>query len=208
MRDEPQNSTGLPALVVALRDGAPVRIRLVRPDDRARLLRGVREMSRTSRYMRFFATTREMSDDQARYFTEIDQINHVAVCAGEPTDTEDRGYGIARFVRDANNPYIAEFAVAVIDEMQGRGLGTVLIAGLYLLAQARGIRELRGDVLAENPIIGRWLLRLSAKLQATHDSACQMILWPVLPAGVTPPVHGAAKNFIHWLERLRSTFGH
>ena len=164
-------------------------------------------MSGTSRYMRFFATTREMSDEQARYFTEIDQVNHVAICAVEPTDAEQRGYGIARFVRDADDPHIAEFAVAVIDEMQRRGLGTILLAGLYLLAQARGIRELRGDVLAENPIMGRWLLRLGAMLQATHDPACQMILWPVLPGGVTPPVHGAAEDFSRWLKRLHSTFG-
>jgi hypothetical protein len=71
MSDEPPDSTTLPALIVALRDGTPVRIRLVRPDDRARLLRGVGEMSRTSRYMCFFATMREMSDEQARYLTEI-----------------------------------------------------------------------------------------------------------------------------------------
>lgn len=85
MSDEPHDSTRLPALVVAVRGGTPARIP---PNDSARSLRGVREMSRTSRHMRFFATTRKMSPEQARYFMEIDQVNHVARCADEPTDAE------------------------------------------------------------------------------------------------------------------------
>ena len=203
MRDEPQNSTGLPALIVALRDGTPVRIRPVRPDDRARLLRGVREMSRTSRYMRFFATAREMSDEQARYFTESDQLNHVAVCAIEPTDAEQRGYGIARFVRDANDPQIAEFAVAVIDEMQGRGLGTILLAALYLRAQSLGVEELRAEILAENPVLPCWLPRLGATLHATASPAYRLIRWPVAPSGNPHPKEGsAAADFLGWLDCL------
>jgi acetyltransferase len=200
-------STGcVPSLVVPLRDGTPVRIRLVRPDDHGRLLRGVSEMSGTSRYLRFFTATRGMTADQARYFTEIDQTNHVAVCAVEPTDTEARGYGIARFVRDTDDPHTADFAIAVIDSLQGRGLGTVLIAALHVLAHARGIRELRGEVLADNPILPRWLPRLSATLQTANNTAYKNIRWLVRSAGESTPSSGDA-NFFDWVTRLEPTFG-
>ena len=159
-------------------------------------------MSSTTRYLRFFVSTREMTPEQARYFTEIDQVNHVAVCAVEPTDAETRGYGIARFLRDTAAPDVAEFAVAVIDPMQGRGLGTSLLAALHLLAHQRGIRELRGEVLAENPVMPEWLPRVGAALASAADPAYRLIRWPVLTVDVT----GISPHFKLWLERLSDTF--
>jgi GNAT superfamily N-acetyltransferase len=193
---------------IALRDGRFVRVRLVRSDDRARVQRGVNEMSHMSRYLRFFVSTREMTDEQARRFTEIDQVNHVAVCAVEPTDAEQRGYGIARFVRGAADPRSAEFAVAVVDEMQGRGLGTILMAALYLRAQALGVVMLHGDVMAENPIVPNWLPRLGARLHTTTYSAHRAIRWPIAPAGSPPQSdREIAKEFTIALDHLRRTFG-
>jgi acetyltransferase len=194
------------SLVVPLRDSTPVRIRLVRPDDHARLLRGVSEMSGTSRYLRFFTATRGMTADQARYFTEIDQINHVAVCAVEPTDAEERGYGIARFVRDADDPAAADFAIAVIDHLQGRGLGTILLAALHVLAHVRGICELQGEVLADNPVMPHWLQRLGATVQTADDAAYRRICWRVSTAGVSTLPDGASA-FVRWMTRLQPVFG-
>jgi hypothetical protein len=104
---------------MTLADGTPVWVRPVVPEDREGLRQGYREMSRTSRYMRFFTAGAEISEERARYFTEVDQRDHVAWWAVEPV-SDLRGYGIARFVRDAGQPDRADFAIAIIDEMQGR----------------------------------------------------------------------------------------
>ncbi len=45
---------------------------------------------------------------------------------------------------------IAEFAVAVADDWQGKGIGRRLILRLRDAAQAAGLHLLRGDVLSEN----------------------------------------------------------
>ena len=194
--------------MLTLRDGAPVRIRSVRPDDRVRLQRGVREMSRTSRYMRFFASTREMTEEQARYFAEVDQIHHVAVCAVEPTEAEERGYGIARFVRQMDDPRSAEFAIAVIDEMQGRGLGTLLLAALYLRAQGLGVTELRAEILAENSVMPQWLPRLGASILNTEQPEYRLIRWAIAPCGASGLINDeGVSGFVIALERLRSHFG-
>jgi GNAT superfamily N-acetyltransferase len=158
--------------------------------------------------MRSFVSTRELTKEQARYFAEVDQIRHVAICAVEPTVAEERGYGIARFMRDVDNPAAAEFAVAVIDEMQQRGLGTLLLAALYLRAQALGVAELRSEILAENPVMPRSLPRLGGAILPAGHPAYRVIRWPVAPVGERPVVdHVADDNFMIALDRLRLDFG-
>ena len=133
---------------MTLADRTPVWVRPVVATDRQGLREGYREMSRTARYLRFFTVGNEMSDIRARYFTEVDQRDHIAWCGVEPVHN-GRGYGIARFVRDAAQPNRADFAIAVVDDMQGKGLGTILLATLYVLAQAGGIEELHGEFMPD-----------------------------------------------------------
>jgi acetyltransferase len=189
-----------PTLDLRLSDGTPVRLRAVTPADRERVREGYKEMSETSRHMRFFAVGDEMSETQARYFTEIDQVDHVALCAVEPTD-EERGYGIARYVRDANRPDVGEFAIAVIDWMQRRGLGTVLLAALYLRARSSGIRLLRGDMMPSNPVMPAWFPQLNGRIVSTADPSSVTIEWP-LDAPIEPTT-SAARRFMEWVEQLR-----
>jgi GNAT superfamily N-acetyltransferase len=151
--------------------------------------------------MRFFTVGNDMSDTQARYFTEVDQRDHVAWCGVEPV-RNGRGYGIARFVRDAAQPTRADFAIAVIDDMQGRGLGTILLAALYVLAQAGGIEELHGEFLPGNPVTPLWLPRLGAEIDG-GDPYCGVIRWRIgredAFASDLPQGHG----LFAWVARLR-----
>jgi GNAT superfamily N-acetyltransferase len=186
-------------LAVRLDDGTPIGLRPVIPADREALRNGFREMSQTSRYMRFFASGNEMSEAQARYFSEIDQVNHVAVCAIEPLRRQ-RGYGIARFIRDHDKPNSAEFAIAVIDEMQHRGLGTALLAALFLRAKAAGLRTLYGEYMAENPVIPHWLPKLNAVVRPSGDESYGIIQWPIDKP--ISPDSNASRQFLQWLGRL------
>src|SRR6202008_3621924 len=61
------------------------------------------------------------------------------------------GVGIARYIRDADDPQAAEIAVTIVDEWQGRGLGTELLSRLSDLARQAGIRRFTALVSAENP---------------------------------------------------------
>lgn len=56
-----------------------------------------------------------LSEKQLRYFTEVDQQNHVAWIALYPAAAGLHGLGVARFVRYRDQPMIAELAFAVID---------------------------------------------------------------------------------------------
>lgn len=187
---------------LTLADGTPVRVRPVVAGDREGLKQGYREMSRTARYMRFFIAGAEMSDKEARYFTEVDQRDHVAWCGIEPVNNS-RGYGIARFVRDSAQPIRADFAIAVIDEMQGRGLGTILLATLYLLAQAGGIDELQGEVLPDNPVMPVWLPQLGADIVASGDPNYHIIRWPIRRGDDSVADAREGNRFFEWVAKLR-----
>ena len=47
--------------------------------------------------------------------------------------------GIARYVRDRDDPQTAEIAVTVVDDWQGRGLGTELLTQLSGRARREGV---------------------------------------------------------------------
>lgn len=147
---------------LSLRDGELVDFRPVKPNDKETIQKGMLALSSKSRYFRFFSPILKLSDTQLYDFTEIDQQNHVAWMALAHNEPEQRGLGIARFIRIQNQPEIAEFGVAVIDSYQHRGLGTILLAVLYRMASIKSIEILRGFVLPDNTVMRNWLGRLGA----------------------------------------------
>jgi acetyltransferase len=72
--------------------------------------------------------------------------------------------GVARYVRDRKDES-AEFALVVADSWQGRGIGRRLLAKLIEAARCRGVKRLRGEILATN----RPMLGLASKLGFTLE---------------------------------------
>jgi RimJ/RimL family protein N-acetyltransferase len=136
---------GKPAV---LRDGSEVLIRPVKSTDAPLLADGFARLSARSRQMRFLMTKNELSPTELRYFTEIDHHDHEAL--GAVDRANGSGVGVARYVRSAEDAQSAEVAVTVVDEWQGRGLGTELVAQLSERAREEGIRRFTALVAADN----------------------------------------------------------
>lgn len=140
----------------ALNDGTLVALRHIRPEDAAELKRGFDHLSPASRHRRFLgAALTSLSDEQLRYLTNVDQDRHVAIVAETvPADgSAPVGLGVARYVREADDPAVAEVAITVADEWQGKGLGRILALTLARAAHERGVQRFRGEVLADNAAI-------------------------------------------------------
>lgn len=131
-----------------LRDGSDVLIRPVRHDDAALLAGGFDRLSAQSRRFRFLTAKNFLSPSELRYLTEIDHHDHEALGALDPVDR--RGLGIAIYIRAADDPQAAEIAVIIIDQWQGRGLGSELLTRLTDRARAEGIRRFTALVAADN----------------------------------------------------------
>jgi len=132
----------------ALSDGRKVDLRLLRPDDAPLLALGFEKLSDESRVRRFHGPHPQLSADELRYLTQIDGENHFALGALDAARGE--GLGVARFVRLPQEPRVAEPAAAVIDQVQGKGLGRLLLFRLGAAARERGVDWFRCAILANN----------------------------------------------------------
>lgn len=135
--------------VVTLPDGAEILVRPISPADRDPLLEAFTRMSDESRWYRFLRPMSRLSAREVTYLTEIDYFDHFAWGAGTTGNPPD-GIGVARYVRDTDDPVVAEAAVAVVDEWQGRGVGTILLELLALSAAERGVKRFRAFVAPSN----------------------------------------------------------
>lgn len=132
---------------VVLRDGTRALLRLLRPDDKPLLRAGFAKLSDDSRYARFFAAKTQLTDRELDYLCNIDQERHFAL--GALDEATGSGLGIARFIV-LDTPDLAEAAVTITDDAQGKGLGRLLFLRLCAAATERGVTRFRCDVLATN----------------------------------------------------------
>ena len=147
---------------VVLRDGSAVLIRPVRRADAPLLADGFGRLSAASRQMRFLGVKKELSATELRYLTDVDHHDHEALAALDRSG--GHGVGIARYVRDADDPQAAEIAVTIVDDWQGRGLGTELLARLSDRARSEGIRRFTALADAGNVAVAALLRNAGARL--------------------------------------------
>jgi GNAT superfamily N-acetyltransferase len=201
---------------VALRDGTPIALRLVRPEDKELLRDGFDRLSPASRYSRFLAPKAALSADELHYLTEVDQENHVAIGALRDTEGPPLGLGIGRFIRLSERPDTAEAAIAVADGVQRQGLGRLLLLRLIAAAVERGVTRFRCEVLGTN--VGMTALLNEITPDRSVDLGAGVlsieIALPSVPPTQPPsgaPMHSAiyrlfqaaAHDAVEWTDAMR-----
>jgi RimJ/RimL family protein N-acetyltransferase len=136
------------SVVEHLRDGRPIEIRALRPDDKAEMLAAIGRTSTQSLQRRFFAPKKGFSEQEMAFFLNIDFESHVALVAQIDEDGHPAIAGGGRYI--VVRPGQAEIAFVVIDAYQDQGIGTLLMRHLAILARDAGLRELIAEVLPEN----------------------------------------------------------
>ncbi|TDL79826.1 N-acetyltransferase [Palleronia sediminis] len=143
----------VPPRTLTLPDGARLLIRQVVPEDAPKLIAGFDELSAQSRIMRFLRAIDRLPDDDVRRYVTPDHHDHEALAAEILPDAPGappRPVGIAHWFRYATAPDRAELAVTIVDSAQRRGIGRLLLARLFEIAAARGIRRIEALVHPEN----------------------------------------------------------
>lgn len=126
-----------PTEVVTLRDGTPVAIRAIRPDDAPRLQMVVSRLSPQTAFWRFGVPLNALTDAEARRLASVDYRRNMALVATREPQGSDELVGVARYA--AVGPEAeAEVAIVVADDYQGRGLGALLLQRLAAYACSQG----------------------------------------------------------------------
>jgi len=147
-------------------DGTLLTIRPIRPEDAAMEQAFVRHLSPDSRYYRFMESLRELPPRKLEELTAIDYQRHMGLVGTVSEAGREVEVGVARYVV-GTDPRRCEFAIAVDDAWQGRGVAGLLMAPLMEIAKARGIEVMEGLVLASNHKMLKFARQLGFRVQ--HD---------------------------------------
>ena len=178
-------------LELALRDGTPVVARALNPADREMVAEGYRRLSPEARYQRFWVREGKVIGDAM-----LDRLlsgsppDHAVWTVYDPARKDFPGMGAASFWRSDTDPAEAEFSVTVLDEDQGRGVATLLLAVLWLVAYRHGILRFTGYTMPENRKASGWMRDTGA--EGEWDGYNAVFRWdladldklPETPAGV------------------------
>ena len=155
-----------------LKDGTPVTIRPIRPEDEPLMVQFHHTLSERSVYLRYFCSL--------SLSTRVEHERLVRICFG----SYDRGFAL---VADHTNPETgqhevlgvgrfsaihrgeAEAAVLVSDKWQSRGLGTELLAGVARVAREEKFKRLVGEILRDNLPTQAIFKKAGFKLRTMED---------------------------------------
>ena len=157
-----------------LEGGAEVVIRTINAKDAPMLQAFVRRLSVRSRRFRFFSALVELSAAQLNRLVRPDRIG-LALVALRGRSEDAAIVGEARYVVDPAAVRDAEFAIAIADEFQRKGLGTQLMKRIVAHAARTGVRRLFGEILSENQTMLEFTRRLGFGVTANAADRRTMI---------------------------------
>ncbi|MEO8019784.1 MAG: GNAT family N-acetyltransferase [Pseudomonadota bacterium] len=130
-------------------DGIEYRIRPIEPEDVERERAFFATLSIESKYLRFMHCIGEPTEEFVRQLVLVDYHRTMALVAVFGAGANERFIGVARYAADDSGED-CEFAVAVSDDWQCRGIGTTLTPLLFDYAKAAGFKTIYGTVMANN----------------------------------------------------------
>ena len=160
------------------RDGGSILVRAIQPSDKELLSEHFHGLSSQSIYFRFMGIKRDLTDADLKRLTEVDFRDHVGLVATLSDVGRERFIGVGRYIRQPASSR-AEVAFAVIDEHQGRGIGTILLEHLRRIAQAGGIEGFEAEVLSENKRMLGVFMQSGFKVARSFESGTVHVYFPI-----------------------------
>ena len=136
------------------RKGLEIYLRPVKITDETILKDFFYDLSEDSMYMRFFSTRRDMPHKRLQEFVVVDWSRKMEILAVIKENERDREtiIGVGQYELIPDN-YLAEVAIVVRDEYQGRGVGGELLSYLTYIARRDGLLGFTAETLVENKAI-------------------------------------------------------
>lgn len=159
-----------------LADGGRVLVRALRPSDSDEMALAYEKLSPASRRLRFFNAPKHLSERLLDYLTDLDGVNRFALGAQMIDEHATPGVGVARYVRNRNDPTKAEAAATVLDSHRHRGIATILLAALVEAAVSNGITTFTANVMWENTALLDALRKQGATIEPDEPGVAAVSL--------------------------------
>jgi acetyltransferase len=156
------------------KDGTPITVRPIRPEDEPLMLRFHESLSERSVYMRYFQMlkldSRTAHERLMRIcFTDYDREMALVAERRNLESGEREILGVGRLSKERAAPSEAEISVLVSDRFQRQGLGTILLERLLEIGRAEGLRRITAVILFDNRPVQRLLRKLGFHLRRDRE---------------------------------------
>ncbi len=136
-----------------MKDGEPVTIRPIRPEDEPLVIEFHKTLSERSVYLRYFQSlklTQRTAHERLTRICFIDYNREMALVAERrKSDGTAEIVGIGRLSKIHGRPH-AELAAIVQDQFHGKGVGVELYRRLIQVARDQHLTEVHSTILGEN----------------------------------------------------------
>ena len=161
-----------------LRDGSHVLIRPVRKQDAASERAFIQALSPQAHRYRFLGQVSHPSDELIERLTDIDYKHEIAFAAVVHDDSWDKLVAVGRYSANAGETS-CECAVTVLDDWQGKGLGTIMLTRLIEVARSRGIKRMWSVDSSDNAAMADLARYMGFQCKQDPENSSQVIysLW-------------------------------
>lgn len=135
-----------------LKNGQPVTVRAIRPDDKERVEQAFHNLDKESVYTRLFTHKTELTEGDLKRITEIDFEREVGLVVTLGSGDGEVIIGAGRYFAfaGADGQRRAEVAFLVEEDYQGQGLARTIMRHLAAIARDQSIAYFEAEVLPEN----------------------------------------------------------
>jgi len=153
---------------VTLRDGSEVLLRPIKPTDERMEQELLYSLSDRSVYLRFFSSMGAFPHERVQYYTTVDYDEHMAIVAIDENSGKEQMVGVGRYVKEKDSD-MAELALLVKDNWQGKGLGSVMHQYLEDIARDHNIGGFKAEVLDQNKRALQLFTKLGRDARTEYD---------------------------------------
>lgn len=159
-------------------------LRPIRPEDADAHAAMLSRFSSEDMRFRFFSPLKKLPVEQIVRLADIDYTREMAIIAVH--EASQHTVGVARLVRNDTDGTVAEFAVAIDPSFKKYGLGSVLMGKIIDWGQSQGVKEIQGQILADNAPMLAFIERLGFKVLRLPDEPDMKEAKLALPRGAPP----------------------
>jgi acetyltransferase len=154
-----------------LKDGTPVVVRPIRPEDEPMLVRFHETLSERTVYLRYLGHLKldqRVAHQRLARLCFIDYGREMALVAEAGEGGERAIVGVGRLKQDRGRGQ-AEFALLISDAFQGKGLGGQMLGQLLDVGRGEGLARITAEILPDNAAMQAVCRKLGFRLHGAPN---------------------------------------